>query len=188
MNAPQKPQGMATGTTLEHLVDRVVGVSAPLHAAIARFDEAQACYLLAGEPGMALFRRPDTDTITHVAGSPSPDFVPVFERLLSAHRDAIGMPAASDNSHMAALVLLCVYATDDDTVSRLGITAERRKPALVEALGEEDARHDPELAVGDAALRAWTPLSAEHMPEAGVHPAVLEMRFLMQRSSKYVPW
>jgi hypothetical protein len=179
---------IASHESVEALLDAVLDVSVPLHGAITAFDEAGASYELVGPPGMALFVRDSAEAIRHVSGSPSPTVMPALDDLRRRHLARAGVPAGTDNSHLPALLLICTYLVDADTVARLGLTQLLRRPAEVEALDEEAGRHDPHIEVGDAALRAWTPLTAAHVPGSGEHPAILEIRFRAERYERYAPW
>lgn len=172
----------------ETLLRNVLQLSVPLHGAIAHFDEPGATYRIAAEPGLAFFERDAGSTVSHVSSSPSPALVPIVDELTTRHLGLAGIPAGTGNSHLPALLLLCLYVADEASAHRLRLREIARKPATIEALDDEQGRHDPELDPHDAALRAWTPLAAEHAPDAGVHTAVLEMRFHMQRRPRYAPW
>lgn len=172
----------------EALLGRILELSVPLHPAIAAFDEPGAVYRLAGPPGIAFFERDARDTISHVSGAPSPTLVLAIDELRERHLRAAGVAAGHDNSHLPALLLLCSYVADENSRERAGIDRVVRRPALAAALDEEAGRHDPQLEPFDAALRAWTPIAADHAPEAGVHPAILELRFPARRHQRYVPW
>lgn len=179
---------MPTHTDAETLLQRVLRLSVPLHGAIAAFDERGASYRLAGAPGVALFRREAADTVTHVSGTPSPALAAVLDDLHARHLSLAGLEHGIDNSHVPALILLCLYLADDDSAERLGLRTLARRPASIEAIDEEAGRHDPELAPHDAAMRAWTPLEEHHVAAAGVHTAVLDMRFHVGRHERYAPW
>lgn len=173
---------------VEALLDRVLELSVPLHDSIALFDEPRATYRLVGAPGVALFERDAGTTISHVSSSPSPDLMPALDSLRQRHLHMAGRAEDVDNSHLPALLLLCMYLSDEGAQGRLALRAIARRPAEVAALDEEAGRHDPELEPNDAALRAWTPLAADHAPDSGVHPAILELRFPTHRTQRYVPW
>ena len=175
-------------TDVEGILADTLELSTRLHPAIAVFDESEGRYALAAEPGVAFFHRPDADTITHASSSPSPALVPVLEELHQRHLEIVGVPKGGDNSHVWPLLLLCLYLADPASGQRFELDMLAKKPAEVVALDEEQGRHDPELEVGDSAFRAWMPLGAEHAPEAGVQPAILELRFHMDRYERYAPW
>jgi len=176
-------------TDPEALLTRTLALAVPLHAAIAAFDEpAPAVYRMSGAPGVAFFRRDSGDTISHVSGSPSPTLMPALDELRERYMRAIGAPDGTDNSHLPPLLMLCMYLADTPMCERLGIAEVAHRPAQLEPLDEEEGQHDPELEPLDAALRAWIPLEADHVPDAGVNPAILEIRFPAQRYSRHVPW
>jgi hypothetical protein len=175
-----------TQTDIDALLDEVLATSVPLHEAIAAFDEPGARYELAGAPGIAIFTR-DGDTISHESSSPAPALADVIEDLRGRHMTAIGAASGTDNSHLPALLLLCVTIVDRAVVERFGLQSVARRAAEVYALDEEEGRHDPELEPGDVALRAWVPLGAAHEPGAGVHSAILEWRFRVERYQRYTP-
>lgn len=177
----------AAQTDADQLLRNVLALSVPLHPSIEAFDELQSSYELAGPPGIAMFQRDDGDTIAHASSSPTPDLVPPLVDLKRRHLDAVGVPRDGDNSHLLSLLLLCMCLADPETARRHGLHEFARKPAEIVALTDEEGRHDPELERNDVALRAWTPLFAHHAPDAGMHPAILELRFRMQRSYRYVP-
>ncbi len=170
------------------IISRVLEYSVPLHDAIRSFDEPAAAYRLEGAPGVALFERDAGTTISHVSSSPSPMLMPVLDELRKRHLERAGCNNDIDNSHLPALLLLCMYLVDPATSERFSLDRIARRPAEIVAIDEESGRHDPELEPHDAALRAWTPLIAEHAPDAGSHSAVLEMRFKAMRHERYVPW
>lgn len=178
-------------TDIDALLRRVLELSVPLHEAIAAFDEPDASYELAGAPGVAFFQRDSGDVIGHVSGSPSPALMPPLDDLRARHLELVGTPATTDNSHLLPLLLLCSYLADPATRERLGLDEiAGRRAAEVRPLDEEDGKHDPDLQPLDAALRAWVPLRALHLPETegDVWPAILELVFPTDRYSKYVPW
>jgi hypothetical protein len=180
---------MPASTDTDQLLEDVLARSVPLHAAIAVFDEpAGARYELAGPPGVAFFERDTADTISHASSSPSPLLAPVLDELRERHLAAAGVDSGGDNSHLAPLLLLCLMLLDDDATRRFRLDQLARGQFEIEAIDEEAGRHDPPLAPGDAALRSWVPLHAAHMPDAGVHPAILELRFRRRRSPRYAPW
>lgn len=170
------------------LIARVLEHSVPLHDSIRVFDEPDASYRLEGAPGVAMFDRDAGSTISHVSSSPSPMMMPVLDDLRVRHLSMVGADANIDNSHLPALLLLCIYLVDSDVSERLALGQIARRPAEIIAIDEEAGRHDPELEPHDVALRAWTPLAADHAPDAGIHPAILEMRFRALRHERYVPW
>lgn len=170
------------------LIADALAVSTRLHEAIELLDEQEAQYELAGPPGLAVFQRDGTDVVRHRSGSPSPEIAPLLTDLMQAHRARLQFPAGADNSHIAPLVLLCLYLSDPSTRESHGLSLHARKPAAVIALDGEEARHDPPLEPHDSALRAWTPLRALHAPDAGIHTAALEFRFPMNRRERYAPW
>jgi hypothetical protein len=178
-------------TDVDALLRRVLELSVPLHESIAPFDEPGARYELAGAPGVAFFQRDSGDVIGHVSGSPSPALMPPLDDLRRRHLALAGAGDDVDNSHLLPLLLLCSYLADPETSARLGLDdiADRRA-ARVQPLDEEGGQHDPDLQPLDAALRAWVPLRADHLPEAAgeVWPAILELVFPTDRYSKYVPW
>ena len=178
-------------TDIDALLRRVLELSVPLHPAIAEFDEAGARYELAGPPGVAFFQRDRGDVIGHVSGSPSPMLMPPLDDLRRRHLDLVGAAADVDNSHLPPLLLLCCYLADPTSSERLGLDdIASRRAARINVLDEEEGRHDPELEPLDAALRAWVPLRAAHLPETGdaAWPAILELVFPTDRYNKYVPW
>lgn len=170
------------------IIARVLEHSVPVHDAIRAFDEPGASYRLEGAPGIALFERDAGTTISHVSSSPSPLLMPVLDDLRARHLDRVGCAAGIDNSHLPALLLLCLYLVDPGTSERFSLDRIARRPAEIVAIDEESGRHDPELEPHDAALRAWTPLVAEHVDDSQTHAAVLEMRFRAMRHERYVPW
>ncbi len=178
-------------TDIDALLRRVLELSVPMHEVIAPFDEPGARYELAGAPGVAFFQRDSGDVIGHVSGSPSPLLMPPLDDLRRRHLDLVGADADTDNSHLPPLLLLCCYLADPTTSAQLGLhDIAARRAARVQVLDEEEGRHDPDLQPLDAALRAWVPLRAAHIPEAGdaTWPAILELVFPTDRYSKYVPW
>lgn len=177
-------------TDIDALLQRVLELSVPLHPAIAAFDEPGARYALEGAPGVAYFRRDTGDTIAHVSGTPSPLLMPPLDDLRRRHLDLAGAPADVDNSHLPPLLLLCCYLADPETSRRLDLDdVVRQRAARVLPLEEEEGQHDPPLEPLDAALRAWVPLRADHLDGVeATWPAVLELRFLAGRYSRYVPW
>lgn len=172
----------------EELIVAIAGLSAPLHRAIAMFDEPKGEYRLAGAPGLAWFTRDDTDVISHESGTPHPDVIAALGDVERLHRAAAGITPAVANSHLPALLLLCTFITDPATARRLGLRDRARRPARIVALDTEQAKHDPPLQRHDAALRAWTPIAAGPDEHAPVHTAALEMQFLSQRTDRYAPW
>lgn len=178
----------AAMTDIDCLLDEVLGLSVPLHRAIAHFDEPGARYVLAGAPGVAIFIRDGGDTIAHESSSPSPTIAPALDDLKVQHLARVGVADSSDNSHVPALLLLCLALADEHASTRFDLRSIARRPAAVVALDEAAGRHDPDLQPHDVALRAWTPLTAEHAPEAGVHTAVLQWHFSSQRRPRYAPW
>jgi hypothetical protein len=178
-------------TDIEALLQRVLELSVPLHEAIEPFDEPGARYELAGAPGVAFFQRDSGDTIGHVSGSPSPALMPPLDDLRRRHLDLVGAGADVDNSHLLPLLLLCSYLADPESSRRLGLDdIATRRAAAVRALDEEEGQHDPDLQPRDAALRAWVPLRALHVPDAGDEswPAILELVFPNDRYERHVPW
>lgn len=177
-------------TDIEALLRRVLEISVPLHDAIAPFDEPGARYELEGPPGVAFFQRDAGDTIGHVSGSPSPMLMPPLDELRRRHLDIVGVDADVDNSHLPPLLLLCCYLADPTCAAQLGLhDIARQRAAQVLALDEEDGQHDPDLEPLDAALRAWVPLRAAHLPELDdTWPAIIELRFPSDRYERHVPW
>lgn len=178
-------------TDIDALLRRVLELSVPLHGAIAPFDEEGAQYELAGPPGVAFFQRDSGDVIGHVSGSPSPALMPPLYDLRARHRALANVADTTDNSHLLPLLLLCSYLADPASCERLGLdTLAEHRSMQVYAIEEEDGKHDPNLQPLDAALRAWVPLRAGHLPqfEGEVWPAIVEIIFPTDRYSKYVPW
>ncbi len=178
-------------TDIDALLRRVLEISVPLHETIAPFDEVDARYELAGAPGVAFFQRDAGDVIGHVSGSPSPALMPPLDDLRRRHLDLVGANADTDNSHLLPLLLLSCYLADPDTSARLGLDQiASRRPAAVRPLDEEQGQHDPDLQPLDAALRAWVPLRALHLPDLADEswPAILEFVFPNDRYERHVPW
>lgn len=178
----------APTTDIEALLTAVLELSVPLHSAIEVFDEPGARYELAGPPGVAFFERDSGDVISHVSSSPTPAIMEVIDDLRVCHLAAAGVADGIDNSHLPALLLMCMFLVEPGSKGAQHLKDVADRPAAILALEEEDGKHDPELEPRDAALRAWTPLAAEHAPDAGVHPAILEMRFVADRYERYAPW
>jgi len=172
----------------EALLRRVLELSVPMHPAIAAFDEPGARYLLEGAPGVASFHRDAGDVISHVSGSPSPTIMPILDDLRRRHMHAAGIAEEYDNSQLPALLLLCIYIADEQALGRIEFRDVVRRPAQVVFLDEEAGTHDPDLQPLDAALRAWTPIRADHVPDQEAHPAIVELQFPANRYAKYVPW
>jgi hypothetical protein len=179
---------MHADTTADQVIELAVQKSARLHEAIAHFDEPSGRYALGGVPGVAYFERDHPDRITHESSSPSPAIGNMLDDLAARHMAAAGLAPGATNSHVHALVLLVLTMFDETARERFSLDQLGRRPAMIVALDEEDGKHDPELEVGDAALRAWVPLVAEHAPDAGAQPTVLEFRFFNQRKDRYAPW
>lgn len=177
-------------TDIDALLRRVLELSVPLHEAIAAFDEPGARYELAGPPGVAFFQRDDGDVIGHVSGSPSPTLMPPLDDLRRRHLALAGVDDDVDNSHLPSLLLMCCYLADPDSSARLGLgDVARQRAAHVRPLDDEEGRHDPDLEPLDAALRAWVPLRAAHLPDVDdTWPAILELVFPSQRYRRHVPW
>lgn len=173
---------------VDALIERVLSLSVPLHGSIAHFDETGNTYQIAGPPGVALFERDNGNTISHVSSSPSPMLIPIVDDLRRRHLHAAGRDETIDNSHLPSLLLLCVYLADGEQDERLSLRQIARRPANIVAIDEEAGRHDPELERNDVAMRAWMPLAGEHDPDAGIHPAIVEMRFAARRHERYAPW
>ncbi|MBC7644351.1 MAG: hypothetical protein H7123_04435 [Thermoleophilia bacterium] len=177
----------ATITNIDHLLDEVLKLSVPLHASIADFDEPGARYELAGVPGVALFERDHADVISHVSSSPSPALMEAIDDLRRRHLAAANVAEGVDNSHLPSLLMMCMFLVEPGSKGARHLRDIAVRPAVIAALDEEAGKHDPDLEPHDAALRAWTPLLAGHAPEAGVHPAILELRFAANRYTRYVP-
>lgn len=177
-------------TDIDALLRRVLELSVPLHDAIAPFDEQGARYELAGPPGVAFFQRDARDVIGHVSGSPSPMLMPPLDDLRRRHLAAAGIDDDVDNSHLPSLLLMCCYLADPESSRKLGLAdVARQRAAQVRPLDDEEGRHDPELQPLDAALRAWVPLRAAHLPDVDdAWPAILELVFASDRYQKHVPW
>jgi hypothetical protein len=177
-------------TDIDALLARVLQLSVPLHDAIAAFDEPGARYALEGMPGVAFFQRDSGDTISHVSGGPSQMLMPPLDDLRRHHLAAAGVSDDVDNSHLPALLLLCCYLADPESSRRLGLgDIARQRAAQVRPLDDEEGRHDPDLQPLDAALRAWVPLRAAHLPDVDESwPAIIELVFPSDRYSRHVPW
>jgi hypothetical protein len=178
---------MQTEPAAQQVVDEVLAVSARLHDAIAHFDEASGHYALGGVPGVAYFERDHPDRITHESNAPSPMVAAQLDELAQRHLARVGAPEGAVNSHVHALLLLVLTMLNEDAQQRFRFDQHGKRPAQIVALDEEDGRHDPELEVGDAALRAWVPIASDLHPGAGAQPTILEFRFFNQRYQKYVP-
>ena len=178
---------MAPQTDIDRLLDDVLALSVPLHEAIAAFDEPGGEYRLAGPPGVAFFERDAGNTVTHSSSSPSPALMPAIDDLRRRHLGGAGVADNVDNSHVMPLLLICMFLVDDVASERFHLRQFANKPTEIEALDQEAGEHDPELEPHDAALRVWVPLEAVHAPEYGVHPAILELKFRMQRKSRFAP-
>jgi len=172
----------------EALLHRVLELSVPMHPAIEAFDEPGAKYLLEGAPGVASFHRDTGDVISHVSGSPSPTIMPIIDDLRLRHMHAAGIAADVDNSQLPALLLLCCYIADGHALERIEFRDVVHRPAEVRFLTEDEGTHDPDLQPLDAALRAWTPIRADHVGDDEAYPAVVELLFTANRYAKYVPW
>ncbi|MCW2927001.1 MAG: hypothetical protein JWM86_969 [Thermoleophilia bacterium] len=177
-------------TDIDALLTRVLELSVPLHSTIEAFDEEGASYVLEGAPGVAFFQRDAGDTIGHVSGSPSPALMPPLDDLRRRHLAAVGAADDVDNSHLPALLLLCTYLADPETSRKLGLdSVVRQRAAQIRPLEEEEGQHDPDLQPLDAALRAWVPLRAAHLPDVDeTWPAILEFVFPSDRYTRHVPW
>lgn len=177
-------------TDIDALLRRVLELSVPMHEAIAEFDEQGARYEMEGVPGVAFFERDAGDTIGHVSGSPSPMLMPPLDDLRRQHLSLAGIDDDVDNSHLPALLLLCFYLADPESSRKLGLAdIARQRAAEVFMLDEEEGQHDPDLQPLDAALRAWVPLRAAHIPGVDdTWPAILELQFPSNRYKRHVPW
>lgn len=173
--------------TADQVLDDVIATSARLHRSIAHFDETTGHYALGGVPGVAFFHRDHPERITHESSSPSPAVAGLLDDLVRRHLAQSNLPDATVNSHAHALLLLVLTMHTPDARDRFGLERLGRRDAQIIALDEEDGRHDPELEVGDSALRAWVPLQSEAHPEAGAQPTILEFRFRDRRYTHYAP-
>jgi hypothetical protein len=169
------------------LLDATLDISVPLHEAIKRFDEEIASYQIAGPCGVGFFRR-EGDQISHESSSPAEELIPFIHDLRDQHLHRVRAGSGADNSHLIPLLLMCLFIVDPVTRERFSLSSYANRPAVIDAITEEDGKHDPPLEHGDGALRAWVPLEAAHAPGAGVHTAVLEMVFPAGRAPRYAPW
>lgn len=172
---------------LNAFMARTVALSVPLHESISAFTEQGARYVIADQPGLALFERTADATMSHISNSPDRDWVELLAIARTEHCAQVGVGDDQDNSHLYPLLMICMSLADTETSARLELDRRSRRQIRLFALTEEQATHDPEIPVHDSVLRCWVPLAAADAADGEMHSAILDMHFLEGRTERYAP-
>ena len=144
----------------EHLLQMTTALVVELHPAI---QEAvlPGQFPVTGIPAAAVFKQPLEGDPTHRSG-PASD--PVAELALEAAdraREQLAYGRRDGNPLLPALALACFYLVDARQRDAFGLAELTGGRVRALAPNAEDARHDPPLLPGTAAIRAWFPVEGE---------------------------
>ena len=103
---------------------------------------------------------------THRSGGASPEVAALAADAAAAAHDRLGYGRRDGNPLLPALALAAFYLVEARRRGAFGLGALSQGRVRVYLLTPDEARHDPPLLPGTAALRAWFPVQGA--PEACV--------------------
>ena len=143
------------------LVEETSELALELHGAIAHLRRPRAALHLAA-PVAAIFEQPPGGAKPrHRAGRPSGELVALAADAAERVRELALYPPGEDNPALEPLALACFYVVDARRNDAFGLRRLAAVRPIAQALGEEEARQDPELPVGTALIRIWSELAGE---------------------------
>ena len=149
----------------ELLLELTTSLTVELHPAIADLS-MPGHFPPAGQPAAAVFRTvPEADPV-HRSGGASPAVAALAAEAAAAAHQRLGYGRRDGNPLLPALALAAFYLVEARRSGAFGLGALSSGRVRVYPLTAEEARHDPPLLPGTAALRAWYPV--EGSPEACV--------------------
>ncbi len=167
-SAAARLRGVEPDDLAELLLELTTSLTVELHAAIA--DVAMPGHFEpAGMPAAAVFHQPAGGEPTHRSGGASDAVAGLAVRAAERAHDRLGYGRRDGNPLLPALALAAFYLVEArrSGTFRLGELTEGRVRAY--PLTPDEARHDPSLLPGTAAIRAWFPV-------AGAPDACVELR------------
>jgi hypothetical protein len=153
----------------ERLLERTAELTAALHPAIDDL-RGPGAVMLEGAPVAAVFDQQPGGRPRHRSGRPSEAVVRLAAEAARRVRARVGYAAGEDNPALPALALAAFYTAEARRADAFGLARQAHATPRATALDEDDARRDPVLPAGVAAIRVWTRL-------AGRPPACVELRF-----------
>ena len=149
----------------ELLLELTTSLTVELHPAIA--DVAMPGHFAPdGPPAAAVFALAAGQESTHRSGGASPEVAARAAAAAAAAHDRLGYGRRDGNPLLPALALAAFYLVEARRRGAFGLGALSQGRVRVYPLTPDEARHDPPLLPGTAALRAWFPVQGA--PEACV--------------------
>jgi len=139
-----------------------------LHPAIAGLA-MPGHFVPAGQPAAAVFRQPADAEPTHRSGAPSAEVAELAAEVATIAHGRLGYGRRDGNPLLAVLALAAFYLIEARRSGAFELGALTRGRVRVFPLTADEARHDPPLLPGTAAIRAWYPVT-------GVPDACVELR------------
>jgi hypothetical protein len=136
-----------------------------LHPAIAGLA-MPGHFVAAGQPAAAVFRQPADAEPTHRSGAPSAEVAELAAEAAVIAHGRLGYGRRDGNPLLAALALAAFYLIEARRSGAFELGALTGGRLRVFPLTADEARHDPPLLPGTAAIRSWYPVTG--VPEACV--------------------
>ena len=152
----------------ELLLEMTTSLTVELHPAIA--DVAMPGHFEpAGMPAAAVFHQPAAGDPTHRSGPASDAVAGLAAEAAARAHDRLGYGRRDGNPLLPALALAAFYLVEARRSGTFGLGALPEGRVRTYPLTPDEARHDPALLPGTAAIRAWFPV-------AGAPDACVELR------------
>jgi hypothetical protein len=152
----------------EQLLEQTAALTVELHPAIAELA-LPGHFPPAGVPAAAVFLQPSDGDPTHRSGQPSEAVALLAADAAEEARARLGYGRRDGNPFLPALALAAFYLVEARRSGAFGLGRLTEGRVRVFPLTADEARHDPPLLPGTAALRAWYPVQ-------GASEACLELR------------
>ncbi len=147
------------------LLELTTSLTVELHGAIADLA-LPGHFEPAGLPAAAVFHQPAGAEPTHRSGPASEAVAALAAEAARAAHDRLGYGRRDGNPLLPALALASFYLVEARRSGSFGLGTLPEGRVRVYPLDPDEARHDPSLLPGTAAIRAWFPV--EGAPEACV--------------------
>jgi uncharacterized protein involved in high-affinity Fe2+ transport len=152
----------------EQLLEQTVALTVELHPAIAGLT-LPGHFPPTGMPAAAVFMQPHEGTPTHRSGPASEAVALLAADAAADAQQRLGYGRRDGNPFLPALALAAFYFVEARRSGAFGLGGLTEGRVRVFPLTAEEARHDPPLLPGTAAVRAWFPVE-------GASEACLELR------------
>lgn len=141
----------------EALLELTTALTIELHPAIAELA-MPGHFEAAGPAAAAVFQQPPEGEPTHRSGAASEPVAALAEQAAAEAAERLAYGRRDGNPFLPSLALAAFYLVEARRSGAFGLAALARGRVRAFALTPDDAKHDPLLLPGTAAIRAWYPV------------------------------